>query len=324
VIDWLSLNRRNLRAPQREQRITEAQALLRSRLNYAGSRLSFSNEIDDAWWWLMDSGDGNAARLLLAAMDDPSWKDELPRLLQGLLGRQVRGAWVTTTANLWGVLALDKFSAKFESVKPSGQTLASLGGKSLTQDWSRKPDGGALLLPWSEGQLKLQSQGSGKPWVTIQSLAAVPLKEPLSAGYRITRELLPVEQKVAGRWSRGDLVRVRLQLDAQADMTWVVLSDPLPAGAAIMGSGLGGDSSLALQSSASAPALIGRRPSYEERSFEAWRGYFDFLPRGKHEFEYTVRLNNAGRFLLPGTRAEALYAPEQFGELPQGVLEVAP
>ncbi|MCV2354397.1 alpha-2-macroglobulin [Paucibacter sp. B2R-40] len=324
VIDWLSLNRRNLKAPQREQRITEAQALLRSRLNYAGTRLSFSNEDSDAWWWLMDSGDGNAARLLLAAMDDPSWKDELPRLLQGLLGRQVRGAWVTTTANLWGVLALDKFSAKFESVKPSGQTLASLGGKSLTQDWSRKPDGGALLLPWSEGQLKLQSQGSGKPWVTIQSLAAVPLKEPLSAGYRITRELLPVEQKVAGRWSRGDLVRVRLQLDAQADMTWVVLSDPLPAGAAIMGSGLGGDSSLALQSSASAPALIGRRPSYEERSFEAWRGYFDFLPRGKHEFEYTVRLNNAGRFLLPGTRAEALYAPEQFGELPQGVLEVAP
>jgi uncharacterized protein YfaS (alpha-2-macroglobulin family) len=324
VIDWLSLNRRNLKAPQREQRIDEAKALLRSRLNYAGTRLSFSNEDSDAWWWLMDSGDGNAARLLLAAMDDPSWKDELPRLLQGLLGRQVRGAWATTTANLWGVLALDKFSAKFESVKPSGQTLASLGGKSLTQDWSRKPDGGALLLPWSEGQLKLQSQGAGKPWVTIQSLAAVPLKQPLSAGYRITRELLPVEQKVAGRWSRGDLVRVRLQLDAQADMTWVVLSDPLPAGAAIMGSGLGGDSSLALRSSASAPVLGGRRPTYEERSFEAWRGYFDFLPRGKHQFEYTVRLNNAGRFLLPGTRAEALYAPEQFGELPLGVLEVAP
>ncbi|MCV2367633.1 alpha-2-macroglobulin family protein [Roseateles oligotrophus] len=324
VIDWLSLHRRNLKAPQREQRINEAQALLRSRLNYAGTRLSFSNEDEDAWWWLMDSADGNAARLLLAAMEDPSWKDELPRLLQGLLGRQVRGAWATTTANLWGVLALDKFAARFESVKPSGQTLASLGQLKLTQDWSSKPDGAALLLPWSEGQLNLRQQGAGKPWVTIQSLAALPLKEPLSAGYRITRELLPVEQKLAGRWSRGDLVRVRLKLDAQADMTWVVLSDPLPAGAAIMGSGLGGDSSLALQASGSGPALTGRRPTYEERSFEAWRGYFDFLPRGKHQFEYTLRLNNAGRFLLPGTRAEALYAPEQFGELPQGALEVAP
>ena len=50
----------------------------------------------------------------------------------------------------------------------------------------------------------------------------------------------------------------------------------------------------------------------------------EFLPRGQHRFEYTLRLNNAGRFLLPGTRAEALYAPEQFGQLPHGVLEVQP
>jgi uncharacterized protein YfaS (alpha-2-macroglobulin family) len=324
VLDWLSLLKRTPQAAQREPRLNEAQALLRSRINYAGTTLKFSNEEEDAWWWLMDSADGNAARLLLAVMDDPSWSAELPRLLQGLLARQRHGVWATTTANLWGVLALDKFASKFESSKPSGLTLASLGKVKLTQDWSRKPDGAALLLPWSEGALKLQNQGSGKPWVTIQSLAAVPLKQPLSAGYRISRELLPVEQKVAGRWSRGDLLRVRLKLDAQSDMTWVVLSDPLPAGAAIMGSGLGGDSSLALQAGASRAALEGRRPTYEERSFEAWRGYFDFLPRGQYVFEYTVRLNNAGRFLLPGTRAEALYAPEQFGELPQGVLEVAP
>ncbi|MCV2361389.1 alpha-2-macroglobulin [Paucibacter sp. TC2R-5] len=324
VIDWLSLLTRNAKAPQREQRINEAQAMLRSRLSYAGTMLKFSNEEDDAWWWLMDSADGNAARLALAALDDPAWSAELPRMVQGLLARQRQGAWATTTANLWGVLALDKFAEKFESVKPAGQTLVSLGSQSLKQDWAHKPDGAALLLPWSEGQLKLQQQGAGKPWVTIQSLAAVPLKEPLNAGYRITRELQPLEQKVPGRWSRGDLLRVRLQLEAQSDMTWVVLSDPLPAGAAIMGSGLGGDSSLALQSQASAPAPLGRRPVYIERSFEAWRGYFDFLPRGKHELSYTVRLNNAGRFMLPGTRAEALYAPEQFGELPQAVLEVAP
>jgi uncharacterized protein YfaS (alpha-2-macroglobulin family) len=222
------------------------------------------------------------------------------------------------------VLALDKFASKFEAVKPTGQTTASLGGVSMSQDWSRKPDGAALLLPWSEGQLKLQTQGAGKPWVTVQSLAAVPLKAPLFAGYRITRELSPVEQKRAGQWSRGDLLRVRLKLEAHSDMTWVALSDPLPAGAAILGSGLGGDSSIALQQGAGQAPALGPEPSYVERSFEAWRAYFEFLPRGQHQFEYTLRLNNAGRFLLPGTRAEALYAPEQFGQLPHGVLEVLP
>ena len=40
--------------------------------------------------------------------------------------------------------------------------------------------------------------------------------------------------------------------------------------------------------------------------------------------EYTVRLNNPGRFALPPTRVEAMYAPETFGELPNAAVEVAP
>ncbi len=101
--------------PQQAARLEEAQQILRARLTYAGTTLRFSNEDDDFWWWLMDSADANAARLILAVLDDPAWRDDLPRLVVGSLGRQQRGAWLTTTANLWGALALDKFSAKFES-----------------------------------------------------------------------------------------------------------------------------------------------------------------------------------------------------------------
>ena len=34
---------------------------------------------------------------------------------------------------------------------------------------------------------------------------------------------------------RGDVVRVRLDIDAQSDMTWVVVNDPIPSGATILG-----------------------------------------------------------------------------------------
>ncbi|MFY7866204.1 alpha-2-macroglobulin family protein [Roseateles sp.] len=336
LIDWLNVHRRMAQAPDRVRRMAETQALLRSRLTYTGTRLGFSTEQeDDAWWWLMDSADANASRLILAVLDDPAWAAEMPRLVQGSLARQRQGAWRSTTANLWGVLALDKFSARFESgPKLSGKTLASLGAQSQSLDWASKPEGGAFLLPWgaAPATLKLQQEGGGvstqataKPWVTLQSLAAVPLKSAVSSGYRITRTVQAVEQKVAGRWTRGDVMRVRLELDAQSDMTWVVLSDPVPAGAAILGSGLGGQSSLMDQTMAGERGEDARsRPSYEERSFEAWRGYFEFLPRGKHVVEYSLRLNNAGRFILPGSRAEAMYAPDVAGELPQTVLEVLP
>ena len=114
---------------------------------------------------------------------------------------------------------------------------------------------------------------------------------------------------------------LRLELEAQADMSWVVLSDPVPGGAAILGSGLGGDSAIATQTEQrEGSAWL----AYEERGFEAWRGYYQYLPRGKHVIEYTLRLNNPGRFQLPPTRAEAMYAPDSFGELPNAGLEVAP
>ncbi len=108
-------------------------------------------------------------------------------------------------------------------------------------------------------------------------------------------------------------MRVRLELEAQSDMTWVVVSDPIPAGAAILGTGLGRDSSLSTEGEERQGWVW---PAFEERSFEAFRAYYEFVPKGKWTVEYTLRLNSAGEFSLPPTRVEALYYPEMFGETP--------
>ncbi|HEX5372524.1 MAG TPA: MG2 domain-containing protein [Aquabacterium sp.] len=331
VIDWFNILQRLNTVPQRDARLQEAEQVLRARLTYAGTTLKFSTEADDFWWWLMDNADANAAKLILAVMDRPAWKDELPRLVVGSLGRQRQGAWMTTTANLWGSLALDRFSQRFESTPVAGVTQSSLATSALRHAWSGAPQGSVGLMPWPARPvgttlpLQVQQQGSGKPWLTVQTLAAVPLKAPLSAGYRVQRELKVLDGNAlkdlpAGALPRGTVLRVRLSIDAQSDMTWVALSDPIPAGATVLGSGLGRDSQLATSGERSE----GFWPVYIERSFEAWRGYFAWLPKGRHVVEYTVRLNNPGRFQLPPTRIEAMYAPETFGELPNQPVEVQP
>ena len=323
VIDWLNILKRVDGVPNKAKRLDEANQILRSRLTYAGTTLKFSNEQDDFWWWLMDSADANAARLILAVLDDPAWKDDLPRMVVGSLGRQRAGAWLTTTANLWGSLALDKFSAKFESTKVIGRTNATLGDKTASIDWGQLADGGAMKLAWpaQPGPLNVAQDGAGKPWLTVQSLAAIPLKAPLRAGYSVTRSLAAVEQKDKSKWSRGDVVRVHVEVEAQSDMTWVVVSDPVPGGATILGTGLGRDSAIATRTEKRSGDAW---PAFEERSFEAFRSYYEYMPRGKTVIEYTVRLNNPGQFQLPPTRVEAMYAPESFGELPNTAIEVAP
>jgi hypothetical protein len=116
-------------------------------------------------------------------------------------------------------------------------------------------------------------------------------------------------------------VRVKLELEAQSDMTWVVVNDPVPGGSSILGSGLGRDSQLLTQGEESRGWVW---PAFEERSFEAYRAYYEFVPKGKWTVEYTVRLNNDGTFQLPPTRVEALYAPEMLGELPNKALRIDP
>jgi uncharacterized protein YfaS (alpha-2-macroglobulin family) len=104
-------------------------------------------------------------------------------------------------------------------------------------------------------------------------------------------------------------------------MTWVVVNDPIPAGASHLGTGLGGDSLIATRGEDWRGCACF---AFAERAFDGFRAYYEFFPKGKSVIEYTVRLNQAGHFRLPTTRVEALYSPEMFGELPNEALEVHP
>jgi len=130
-------------------------------------------------------------------------------------------------------------------------------------------------------------------------------------------------QKMAAQYGTELLASLPLAMSirAQADMSWVVVNDPVPAGAAILGTGLGRDSQI-LASGEKKQGWVW--PAYEERKFDSFRAYYRFVPKGKWSVEYTARLNNAGEFLLPPTRVEAMYAPEMFGEMPNAKVKVTP
>lgn len=87
---------------------------------------------------------------------------------------------------------MDAFSRKYEAVPVSGKAQLTLGAASWT---GTVPS--TVLQAWPEGQasLTLRQLGTGKPWATVRSLAAIPLKAPLSSGYRMVRTVTPVEQK---------------------------------------------------------------------------------------------------------------------------------
>ena len=348
LLDFAALLARSPQLPQRDAHAQEVERVLRARLSVQGTKTTLADSDSDRLWWLMIDGDVNAARLLAHAVDRPEWRQDAAGLMVGLMGRQQRGAWSTTTANAWGTVAASRFSQAFESAPVSGHSAVALragdkagsaagsggaagvaGVRDGAIDWSRQAGGGTLQLGWADGALGLAHRGEGRPWALVQALAAVPARTPIEAGYRVSKAVEPVTQKQVGVWSRGDVLRVRLRIDARADASWVALVDPIPAGATILGSGLGRDSGLAARDRPSdrrsgPDAPNDWWPEHVERSHEAYRAYFRFAPAGSATVEYVVRVNNAGSFALPPTRVEAMYNPEMFGIVPNAAVTVSP
>jgi uncharacterized protein YfaS (alpha-2-macroglobulin family) len=321
LLDWYSIQKHVADLPERDARLAAAAALLRNRLTWSSTRLGFSTEARDGLWWLLRSPDENAARALLLFADAADWSEDLPRLASGTIARQLRGHWDTTLANAWGTLAMQRHVERFEHEPVSGASSAALAGASATLDWSAAgAAAGVQDFPWpasGRGELALTHQGSGAPWAVVQTSAAIPLRQPLNAGLKLKRTVETVQAAVPGRYNRGDLLRVKLEIESFQDLTWVVLSDPVPAGSSVVGGLRNNRAPLGLKA-----GTQGTWPAFTEAGFESYRAYFDFLPRGTSHIEYLVRLNAAGEFHLPATRAEAMYAPDIFGALPNATLKV--
>jgi hypothetical protein len=346
---WSVLERSKGKDPGLEVSLAAVQREVLSRLEYQGSMLTLSSSALEAAWWLMSSADRAVNELIANAIEFGSWRIDTAKLIRGALARQRSGAWDLTTANAWGAVMLKNYSKRFERTPVSGRTTASLlsreplqvqAGAPVTSPtvftaWADRSTSAAsdsptlLTFPDSPSVLSVQHRGAGAPWASIRSIAALPKTARLSSGFTIHKQLIPVKQAQAGAWSEGDILKIRLSVDAQADRNWTVIEDPVPAGATILGTTRRTSHSLAENTTAAmaesddeVPAQEWITPVFVEREFGSYRAYYDYVPKGRIAHEYTIRLNLPGDYALPTTRIEAMYSPEMFGELPNDTLQV--
>ena len=189
-------------------------------------------------------------RLDLLLLDNKLWHDDMPRVTAGR-GRDADRAAPgrPRVANAWGTLAIEKFARAFESVPVTGNdhgvargglAEARLGARSERRKlWTfhgrrRRAD----LHVDHIRHRKSVGADSGARRDSAQGAVLERLPDHANAQRRWMN-------RIAGGWRHGDLVRVHLKIDAQSDMTWVVVNDPIPAGASHLGTGLRRDSAIA-------------------------------------------------------------------------------
>ncbi len=259
------------------------------------------------------------------------------------------GVWETTQETAWALIALTDWMAATGELRGeydygvwlNDDTLAE---GTVTPDTIDEPvqlrvDVAELLTETLVGNRLTvgRGPGEGRLYYTAHLKVYLPVEEvePLNRGIIVSRQYCrPTtnEQMAASGTGRcvemdeaevGDVVQVRLTVIAPHDLYYVVVEDPLPAGAEPIDTGLATTSELAQE-----PGL------YREAESEFWREFYhwwwrwysrsemrddkvvlfaDYLPAGTYEYTYTFRATQPGTYQVIPTTAHEFYFPEVFG-----------
>ena len=258
------------------------------------------------------------ALVLIALLEaDPS-SSLIDPLMLGLKKRRHGGRWGSTQENVYGLLALSDYARRQAvgkaqlTIKAGDTTLeeTAINGGAMQRvrvPLSQLKQGAALSLSASEPVFYN---------AVLYQVRPEPVARALDHGFSVRREYLSMESEQPVTSVRvGQLVKVRLYLEASKGQEYIALTDPLPSGFESVNSSLASERDVSQQESE------GWYWDYRSLRDERTDWFVDTF-RHYGRVDYVVRATHAGTFTVPPTRAQAMYDESVMGHSDSHVLTV--
>lgn len=219
--------------------------------------------------------------------------------------------WGTTSDNAWATLGLAAYTARLGTGGAKG-TLA-IGGEKRPFDIAVKP--ASFAVP---GGAKVSVEADGPVFAALTTVG-VPAKPFAEKGaISVSRRYVDSKGKTVSSVEKGDLVTAVIEVSSPFDIENAVLVDMIPGGFEIE------DASFKTRSAAGAyslPATTLRLGGASEKRNDRWIWFGEISGGGsKYAVTYNLRAVTPGRYRIPSTSIEDMYAPDSFGRAyaPQG------
>jgi len=288
-------------------------------------------------WWAMNTDTRSTAIILNALTRLDPENEFIPNVVRWLMVARQEGIWETTQETAWALIALTDWMAYTGELAADYDWGVVLNGDDWTAGTAAATNVDqpiivtralAELLREQGNQLVIgRGEGPGRLYYTAHLRAYLPVEDVDAAnrGIIVTRQYVMADcedgvQCLAITEAQvGDEIRVKLTIIAPNSLYYLVVEDPLPAGAEAI------DPTLATTS------LLAEEPSIQRES-DYWWGWWwwnwyshselrdekvvlfaDYLAAGTYEYTYTFRATLPGEFRVMPAFASEFYFPEVFG-----------
>ncbi|MBS1989254.1 MAG: hypothetical protein JSS83_01985 [Cyanobacteria bacterium SZAS LIN-3] len=285
------------------------------------------------------------ALVMLALIEDQPDSELIAKLAKGLLAHKKNGAWNGTQENSSVLLALDKYFSVYEKETPNFKVQEWLGNSFLGQQEfaGRSTESKQInvpidyLLRSKSDDVLINKTGPGRLYYRLGlDYASTNLNiKPLSLGFAVKRTYEAVDntddvrKDSDGIWhiKAGSTVRCKLNFSNVGTRYHVAMMAPVPGGCEIVNTALAGNRKSAGAPGSGAEAQYSRWITdyfgswpwlwswYEHQNLRDHQAeaFASYLGPGDHDYSYTMRATSIGRFVVPPTKIEEMYAPETFG-----------
>ncbi len=287
-------------------------------------------------WWAMNTDTRSTAIVLDTLTKLDPGNELIPNVIRWLMVAREAGIWETTQETAWALISLTDWMVETGELNAAydfafylndveqagGAATADTVGESVTTSIpisALAAGTNALTIARTEGAGRLYYSAHLQVYLPVEDIAAE------DRGFVVYRRYTMADCEAEDRREcpevreakLGDVIRVDLTLIAPHDRYYVVVEDPLPAGAEAVDTGLATTSLLAmtpqLQRDSSRFWWWWHWYSRSELRDEKVVLFADVLPAGTYEYSYTFRTTLPGDYHVIPTTATEFYFPEVFG-----------
>jgi uncharacterized protein YfaS (alpha-2-macroglobulin family) len=305
----------------------------------SASGAHWEEETRDYWNWNTDT---RTTAIVLNAFTQLNPKSPITaNAVRWLMAHRDRGHWYTTQETAWSLIALTNWMAVSKEYDTNYAYAIGLNGdmleqgkatkENLTQSVKLQVELKDLLKETANYLVFTRGDGTGNLYYSAYLSAELPVEsiEPLDQGVSLSRQYFTMDnsKKPITEIQRGELVRVRLTVVIPADVHYIVIDDPLPAGLEAV------DTSILTDTAVPASYTL---HDYELRGWGWWHFTHtelrdekvvlssDYLPAGTYVYTYLARASTAGTFKVIPPTASEFYFPDVGGRGAGSVFEVKP